>query len=381
MQIDHNLEVQQRQQAALDFVVPKYTPPFPYKLNPKVEEANKAALIWFAHHFGSSMSHDNFQNICLENPHYLAGAIYPEAPISRLEFAIEFVIWLFVVDDESLLQRSTLDELVQFQQEIQGVIMSTFPQDKSLQDNLQKCLNDERAQVLNKDFFENVLAQVTTKPLLETDSDDHRSLSPVASSFRDLWIRATSRMSKEWTLRFAKILQRDVFANFLESQNLRHDINPSLSSYIPERRKSGLMESYIVLIEFLQDVSLPNTIYYSAPMQRLREATVDAVCWNNDIWSFPKELVAGEVANLVFLISKEEGCSYNKAAEIVTQMLVDKCKEMQLAALELKEYCKIHEATTTQMVAIDHYISCCNHWVSGSHVFHSQSARFQVVQT
>ncbi len=81
---------------------------------------------------------------------------------------------------------------------------------------------------------------------LLTDFDDHRSLSPVASSFRDLWIRATSKMSKEWTLRFAKILQRDVFANFLESQNLRHDINPSISSYIPERRKSGLMESYIV---------------------------------------------------------------------------------------------------------------------------------------
>ncbi len=81
---------------------------------------------------------------------------------------------------------------------------------------------------------------------LLTDSDDHRSLSPVASSFRDLWIRAISGMSKEWILRFAKILQRDVFANFLESQNLRHDINPSISSYIPERRKSGLMESYIV---------------------------------------------------------------------------------------------------------------------------------------
>jgi hypothetical protein len=47
MQIDHNLEVQQRQQAALDFVVPKYTPPFPYKLNPKVEEANISKIyVW-----------------------------------------------------------------------------------------------------------------------------------------------------------------------------------------------------------------------------------------------------------------------------------------------------------------------------------------------
>jgi hypothetical protein len=85
------------------------------------------------------------------------------------------------------------------------------------------------------------------------------------------------------------------------------------------------------------------------------------------------------MSNLVFLISKEEGCSYNKAAEIVTEMVVDKCNEMQLAAIELEEYCKIHKLTTTHKVAIEQYISCCNHWVSGSHTFHSRSPRFQVV--
>ncbi len=94
---------------------------------------------------------------------------------------------------------------------------------------------------------------------------------------------------------------------------------------------------------------------------------------------FTQELVAGEVANLVSLISKEEGCSYNKAAKIVTQMMVDNCKEMQLAAIDLNEYCKIHELPTAQKVAIEHYIACCNQWVSASHTFHSQSPRFQVV--
>jgi hypothetical protein len=32
---------------------------------------------------------------------------------------------------------------------------------------LQKCLNDEHAHTYTKDFFEDVLAQATTKPLLE----------------------------------------------------------------------------------------------------------------------------------------------------------------------------------------------------------------------
>jgi len=52
--------------------------------------------------------------------------------------------------------------------------------------------------------------------------------------------------------------------------------------------------------------------------------------------------VVGEMANLVFLIGKEKGCSYNEAAQIVAQMLMDKFKEMQVASMELKEYCKNH---------------------------------------
>jgi hypothetical protein len=168
MQTTDNMEMQQRQQDALDYVVPKYTPPFICKMNPNVEEVNKLAIVWFAHHFQSSMSPKNFEDICLVNCHYLAGASYPKASIFHLEFVIEFMIWLFTMDDESLPQRSTLEELVRFQQETQAVIMSTFPENKSLQDNLQKYLNDERAFEYNKDFLEKVLAQVTMKPLLET---------------------------------------------------------------------------------------------------------------------------------------------------------------------------------------------------------------------
>ncbi|CAK9863627.1 unnamed protein product [Sphagnum jensenii] len=381
-QTDHNMkEVQQRQQAALDFVVPDFIPLVPFKMNPGLEEANKKALKWAVHNFESFMSPENFQNLFYqENTHYAAGGAYPDAPISRFDFAIEFIAWLYVLDDQSLLsQKSSLEELVQTQLDIQVVIMAAYPQDKSLQDNLVKCVSDELGHFeFAKDFVEKVVAQATTKHLLGSEYDEH--ISPIASAFQDLWIRAISLMPKEWSLRFGKLMQRDVFANFLESHNLHHDTCPSVSAYILERRKSGFVHPSLVIQELLQDVFLPDSIYHSLPMQRLLYATIDVVCWENDIWSFPKEVVAGEMANLVFLISKEEGCSYNKAAKIVTEMMVDKCKEMQHATIELKEYCKIHELTTTQKAAIECYISCCNHWVSGSHTFHSQSSRFQVVR-
>jgi hypothetical protein len=195
---------------------------------------------WAVHHFESILSPENFQKLIYGAKfHHLAGAIYPDAPISRLEFAIEFLTWLYVLDDESLLQRSSVQELVQFQLEIQFVIMSGFPQDKSLQDNLKKCVSIKLGNEFAEDFVGNVLAQATGKDLLGTGYGD--PLSPIASAFQDLWIRAISVMPEGWSLRFAKVLQRDVFANFLESLNLHHNICPSVSAYTQERRSNGIV--------------------------------------------------------------------------------------------------------------------------------------------
>jgi hypothetical protein len=83
---------------------------------------------------------------------------------------------------------------------------------------------------------------------LVAEYDEH--ISPIASAFQDLWIRAISLMPKEWSLRFGKIMQQNVFANFLESHNLHHDTCPSVSSYILERRKSGLILPALVCIMY-----------------------------------------------------------------------------------------------------------------------------------
>ncbi len=138
-------------------------------MNPNFEEASKEALKWAVNKYESFMSPENFQILfCQENPHYLAGGAYPDAPISRLVFAMEFFAWLYVFDDQSLVgQKCSLEELIQMQLDIQVVIMAAYPQDKSLQDNLAKCVSNElgRFEFAN-DFVEKVIAQTTTKHLL-----------------------------------------------------------------------------------------------------------------------------------------------------------------------------------------------------------------------
>jgi hypothetical protein len=42
------------------------------------------------------------------------------------------------------------------------------------------------------------------------------------------------------------------------------------------------------IIDYVDDVFLPNTLYYNSTMERLLQATGDVACWHNDIYSFQK---------------------------------------------------------------------------------------------
>ncbi len=78
-------------------------------------------------------------------------------------------MWMYASDDEVYLRRHSLENVVRWHLEIQVIIMSTFPHDKNLQDNMEKCvmgyvLDDE----YTKGFFEKVVTLAVKKHVLET---------------------------------------------------------------------------------------------------------------------------------------------------------------------------------------------------------------------
>jgi hypothetical protein len=61
--------------------------------------------------------------------------------------------------------------------------------------------------------------------------------------------------------------------------------------------------------------------------------------------------------NLVIILGKEEGTSYNKTAELVNQMLIDKLDEVQSAIIELRALPQnSNDITPSQIAAIEQYI-------------------------
>jgi hypothetical protein len=87
----------------------------------------------------------------------------------------------------------------------------------------------------------------------------------------------------------------------------------------------------------------------------------------------------GEMYNLVIIIGKEKGSSYNKAAEFVNQMVLDKLEEIHYAIADLQVQTQSNnEITASQRVAIEQYITGCTSFISSTHEFHSQSSHFHM---
>jgi hypothetical protein len=80
------------------------------------------------------------------------------------------------------------------------------------------------------------------------------------------------------------------------------------------------------------------------------------------------------------MFSKENKISYNKAAELVNQMTLDKIEEIHSAITDLRVLTQSNkEITVAQRAAIEQYIMCCSSFISSTHEFHTQSSRFHVV--
>jgi len=75
---------------------------------------------------------------------------------------------------------------------------------------------------------------------------DERKVSAVCAAFSNLWSRATSKMPKEWSLRYAHIIQESMLSQFFEARNLFHKKEPSISTYMFHRHKFGFMTAALV---------------------------------------------------------------------------------------------------------------------------------------
>lgn len=161
MEYPIQLEGTKFQQVFQDFVTPKFIPPFCHNHNPLEEEAIQVAQQWYHHYFASTILPETFEKIKKANTHIIPSSNHPTAELSRLEWALEFYLFMFVIDDvvERKTRTSSLEDLEELFLELMVGIISSFPQYHILQENLNRYFSDEIDGRSTKDFAEKVLAR------------------------------------------------------------------------------------------------------------------------------------------------------------------------------------------------------------------------------
>ncbi len=151
----------QQQHQFHDFIIPKFIPPFSHKRNPLEEEANRAAQQWYPHYFSSTIIPETFYKIKNASCQTIPTCVHSTAELSRLEWAFEFYLFLFVIDDvvECNTRTSSLEDLEELFLELMVLIISSFPKDQIFKENLTKYFDDEIDHKFVKDFAEKVHAR------------------------------------------------------------------------------------------------------------------------------------------------------------------------------------------------------------------------------
>jgi hypothetical protein len=134
------LEGTKFQQVFQDFVFPKFTPPFCHNHDPLEEEAIQVSQQWYNHYFASTLLPETFEKIKKGNTQIIPSSNHPTAELSRLEWALEFYLFMFHLDDviECKTRTSSLEDSEELFLELMVLIISSFAQYHILRENLNR---------------------------------------------------------------------------------------------------------------------------------------------------------------------------------------------------------------------------------------------------
>ena len=162
---------------------------------------------------------------------------------------------------------------------------------------------------------------VIKETLLAEDSVTPRPAAPALRALTELRSESLKSRSRAWSDRFVQNIV-DFYEGFLgEFMNQVSGKPVSINDYTELRRKSVGIPHAFDLMELTESIELAQPLYDSRIWTELRDAAIDVIAYSNDILSLEKELIHGEVNNLVLVIENSHGVNRNEAIAYARSLL------------------------------------------------------------
>ena len=130
---------------------------------------------------------------------------------------------------------------------------------------------------------------------------------PFAAGMRDLGQRLRVMAPPRHVTRFVDRMAELFAGNVAEARNREHAQIPSLASYRQLREVTIGLQVMFALAEVLEQFTLPEFVRDHPALQRLAARTSRIVGWANDLFTYEKEIIGGQIHNLVLVLMTERG--------------------------------------------------------------------------
>jgi hypothetical protein len=193
---------------------------------------------------------------------------------------------------------------------------------------------------------------------------------PFALGMMDLRQRLLAMGAPSHFTRFADRLG-DMFAgNVAEARNRERAQIPSVASYLQLREVTIGLQVMFALSELLEGFSLADSVRQHPALQRLATRTSNIVGWSNDLFTYEKEIMQGEMHNLVMVLVNERRLTM---AEAVAQAVALHDNEVRSFLEEIEQLPCFGLANAS----VQRYVTMLKCWIRGHLDWAHETGRYR----
>jgi 5-epi-alpha-selinene synthase len=304
------------------FVLPRLYCPFPSTVNPHAEAAERHSLAW-AQLFGI-VTPVAYQRLRASNFGILAARTYPVAPCDELLIVSDWLVWVFLKDDQEL-----------------------------------GCRPEELA-ALHARFL----------TVLEGDNPTSQDV-PFIHALADIRQRMQRLLTPSQMRFFIQTVHEYLVGVVWETTNRNMGEPPDVATFIHQRQYVSGVYPMLAFIELCEQINLPPILRGASVVRRLNRLTNNVISWTNDLFSLEKELRHGEMLNLAIALRAEYGLTLQAAVARAAEMHDAEAR----AFLELESRLPSFGAQADAI--LDRYIAGLRSWMRGNYDWSQMTARYR----
>ncbi|KAI0654383.1 terpenoid synthase [Cubamyces menziesii] len=187
---------------------------------------------------------------------------------------------------------------------------------------------------------------------------------------QSFWSRVSSTASPGAQRRFIEGLELFFSAVVQQAKHRQYNDIPDLESYIAMRRDTSGCKTCFALIEYANDLDIPDCVFENAVVRGMEEAANDIITWSNDIYSYNVEQANGDTHNMVAVIRARESLSLQQAIDYVGTLCVQCIDRFQTLQQLLPSWGPEVD------VPLRAYIDGLGDWMIGSLVWSFETERY-----